>query len=73
MLLVPQHQLDIIQSNHALFPDYSQQCLTSVFEWWFNNCGEPTCELLVEAVTTMGRKDVAKQLLEKYGEQLHTQ
>ena len=71
-LLVPQHQLDIIQSNHAQFPDHSQRCLTSVFEWWFNNCVEPTCELLIQAVNTMGKKDVAKQLCEKYGEQLHT-
>ena len=71
-LHVPQHQLDIIQSNHAQFPDHSQRCLTSVFEWWFNNCDEPTCEVLVQAVATVGRRDVVKQLCEKFGEQLHS-
>ena len=69
---MPQHQLDSIQSNHANHPTHSQQCLTSVFEWWLKNCVEPTCELLIQAVNTMGRKDVVKQLCEKYGEQLHT-
>ena len=71
-LHVPQHQLDIIQSNHAQFPDHSQRCLTSLFEWWFNNCDEPTCEVLVQAVATVGRRDVVKQLCEKFGKQLHS-
>ena len=72
MLLVPKHQLDTIQSNHAHFTDHSQQCLTSMFGWWLNNCGEPTCEVLIQAVNTMGEKDVVKLLCEKYGKQLHT-
>ena len=71
-LFVPQDQLNIIQSKHALFPDHSQRCLTSVFEWWFNNCDEPTCEILIRAVARMGREDVVKLLCEKYGKQLHT-
>ena len=72
MLFVPKNQLDRIQNNHAQFYDHSQRCLISVFEWWFNNCGESTCEVLIQAVATMGKKDVAEDLCKKYGEQLYT-
>ena len=70
---MPLRQLDVIQSSHALFPDHSQRCLTFMFEWWLNYCDEPTCEVLIEAVGAIGRRDVAEQLNRKYGEQLHTQ
>ena len=71
-LFVPPNQLDTIQNNNAHFADHSQRCLTSVFQWWFNNCAETTAEVLVQAVTKMGKTDVVKQLCEKYGKQLHT-
>ena len=71
-LFVSQYRLDIIQSNNAQFLDHSQRCLTSLFEWWFINCGETTCEVLIQAVKTMGKTDVVEKLCEKYGKQLHT-
>ena len=71
-LLVPKDQLDRIQSNHAQYSDHTERCLISMFDWWFNNCSESTCEVLIRAVSTMGKKDVAEKLCKKYGEQLYT-
>ena len=65
-LLVPEHQLNAIQAAHAYSPNHLQDCLNSMFAFWLNNCPEPTCELLIQAVDVMGRRDVVTMLCEKY-------
>ena len=37
-----------------------------MFTFWLNNCAEPTCELLIQAVDAMGRRDVVTMLRQKY-------
>ena len=67
-LLVPEHQLNTIHAIHAHSPNYWQDCLKSVLAFWLNNCVEPTCEFLIQAVDAMGRKDLVTMLCQKYGE-----
>ena len=67
-LLVPEHQLNTIQTNHAHSLNHSQDCLKSMFVFWLNNCDQPTCELLIQAVDAVGRGDVVTMLYQKYGE-----
>ena len=66
-LLVPEHQLNTIHTDHAHSPNYWQDCLKSVFVFWLNHCAEPTCEFLIQAVDTMGKRDVVTMLRQKYG------
>ena len=68
-LLVPEHHLNAIQAVHVHSPYHLQDCLNSMFLFWLNNCAEPTCEFLIQAVDAMGRRDVVTKLCEKYGEQ----
>ena len=65
-LLVPEHQLNAIQAVHAYSPNHLQDCLNSMFAFWLNNCVEPTCEFLIQAVDAMGRRDVVTVLRQKY-------
>ena len=37
-----------------------------MFAFWLNNCVEPTCEFLIQAVDAMGRRDVVTVLRQKY-------
>ena len=39
-----------------------------MFVFWLNNCDQPTCEFLIQAVDAMGRRDVVIMLCQKYGE-----
>ena len=68
-LHLAEHQLNTIQANHVHSPTHSQDCLNSMFVFWLNNCDQPTCEFLIQAVDAMGRRDVVTKLCEKYGEQ----
>ena len=67
-LHLAEHQLNTIQANHAHSPNHSQDCLKYMFVFWLNNCTEPTCEFLIEAVDAMGRRDVVIMLCQKYSE-----
>ena len=64
LLEVPQHQLETIQVDNPL---QSQNCLTSMFVFWLNNCNS-TCELLIQAVNAIGKRDEVERICEKYGE-----
>ena len=68
-LLVPEHHLNAIQAVHVHSPNHLQDCLNSMFQFWLNNCPEPTCEFLIQAIDAMGRRDVVTKLCKKYGEQ----
>ena len=65
-LHVPECQLATIQAIHAHSPNHSQDCLNSMFAFWLNNCAQPTCESLIQAVDALGRRDVVIKLCEKY-------
>ena len=65
-LHLAEHQLNTIQANHAHSPNHSQDCLNSMFVFWLNNCAEPTCEFLIQAVDAMGKRDVVTMLCQKY-------
>ena len=66
LLEVPQHQLAAIEVDNFY---QSQPCLTSMFEYWLNNCVS-TCESLIQAVNALGKRDEVKRLCEKYGERI---
>ena len=54
------YQLDTIQSNCAPYPDSTDRCLTSMFEWWLENSHEPpTYEKLAKALTDIGSRALA--------------
>ena len=63
---MPEHQLNTIQAIHAHSPNHLQDCLNLMFAFWLNNCVEPTCEFLIQAVDAMGRRDVVTVLRQKY-------
>ena len=65
-LHLAEQQLDTIRVIHARSPNHLQDCLKSMFTFWLNNCAEPTCELLIQAVDAMGRRDVVTMLCQKY-------
>ena len=62
---VPHHQLDIIQSNCAQYPDHTNQCLTRMFEWWLRNSCESTYESLATALDAIGRRDLALKVCQE--------
>ena len=64
LLEVPQHQLETILVDYF---HKSQSCLSSMFVYWLNNC-ESTCELLIQAVNAIGRRDQVERICKKYGE-----
>ena len=62
---VPPDQLDTIQSNCAQYPDSSNRCLASMFEWWLGNSCESTYESLATALNTIGRRDLALKVCQE--------
>ena len=62
---VPSHQLNTIQNNCAHYHDYTNQCLTSMFEWWLRNSYECTYESLATALNTIGRRDLALKVCQE--------
>ena len=62
---VPSHQLNTIQNNCAHYHDYTNQCLTSMFEWWLRNSYESTYESLATALSTIGRRDLALKVCQE--------
>ena len=59
---VPNHKLREIQSNNRHSPEFAQECLADMFDWWLNN--GPNREKLTFALTTIGREELAKQFQE---------
>ena len=43
---VPTHTLDEIQANHENSPNFAQECLRDMFNWWLNNGRDVTPEKL---------------------------
>ena len=56
---VPNHKLHEIQYNNRHSPEFAHGCLVDMFDWWLNN--GPNREKLTFALTTIGRRDLAKQ------------
>ena len=65
---VPPHQLDTIQSNCAQYPDTSNRCLASMFEWWLRNSYECTYESLATALNAIGRRDLTLKVCQENSE-----
>ena len=45
----------------------TQDCLRDMFKWWLRNGKEKTVEKLITAVRAVGRHDIEKEIIEKYG------
>ena len=43
---VPTHKLDEIQANHEHSPNFVEECLRDMFNWWLNNGRDTTYERL---------------------------
>ena len=56
---VPHHRLLQIQANNQHSPDFAQECLTEMLDWWLNN--GPTHEKLACALIAIGKGELAKQ------------
>ena len=52
---VPTHKLDEIQANNKNSPNFTQECLSDMFDWWLNNGHDVTCERL-----ECGLRDIGK-------------
>ena len=62
---VPPDQLDTIQSNCAQYPDSSNRCLASMFEWWLRNSCDSTYESLATSLNAIGRRDLASKVCQE--------
>ena len=56
---VPHHRLLQIHANNQHSPDFAQECLTEMLDWWLNN--GPTHEKLARALIAIGKGELAKQ------------
>ena len=61
---VPMHRLQQIQANNSSYPDSTQECLTDMFDWWLNNGRGKTYERLARALSTIGKRELARQFHE---------
>ena len=61
---VPLHRLRRIQANNSNCPDFAQECLTDMFDWWLNNGHDKTYERLARALNTIGKRGLARQFHE---------
>ena len=61
---VPLHRLRRIQANNSNCPDFAQECLTDMFDWWLNNGHDKTYERLERALNTIGKRELARQFHE---------
>ena len=61
---VPLHRLRQIQANNRNCPDFAQDCLTDMLDWWLNNGRGKTYEKLARALNTIGQRELARQFHE---------
>ena len=58
-------QIDEIRSDNIQFPSQSEKAHEVLKVWLRNAEDSPTCQTLAEALVHVGRRDLAKQLLEQ--------
>ena len=56
---VPIHTLDEIQANHEHSPNFAQECLRDMFNWWLNNGRDVTYEWLERSLRNIGETRMA--------------
>ena len=69
-LCVPTHMLDEIQANHENSPNFAQECLRDMFNWWLNNGRDVTPEKLECGLRDIGKTQLATQQ-HSHGEEMH--
>ena len=67
---VPTHMLDEIQANHENSPNFAQECLRDMFNWWLNNGRDVTPEKLECGLRDIGKTQLATQQ-HSHGEEMH--
>ena len=67
------HTLDEIQANHENSPNFAQECLRDMFNWWLNNSRDTTYERLERGLRDIGKTRLATRLHEQcsHGEETH--
>jgi len=61
---VPLHRLRQIQANNKNSPDFAQDCLTDMLDWWLNKGHGKAYEKLARALNTIGQRELAIQFHE---------
>ena len=61
---VPIQTLDEIQANHEHSPNFAQECLSDMFNWWLNNGLDITYERLECGLRDIGETRI---ILRNYG------
>ena len=70
---VPTHTLDEIQANHENSPNFSQECLRDMFNWWLNNGHDTTCERLEHGLRDIGETRLAKEFNQQHSSSIGEQ
>ena len=64
---IQKSKLDQIHANHGLGPNPAGRCLIEVISQWQDNTGSPTWTTIAQALYSMGKKQLAKEVASKHG------
>ena len=71
---VPIHKLDEIQANHEHSPNFVEECLRDMFNWWLNNGRDVTYERLERGLRNIKKIRLVKEFLQQHsdGEEVYS-
>ena len=61
------YRLNIIMANNAGKPDSSRHCACDMYDLWLKSIHQPTYTKLAMALSTVGMREIAAALCQKYG------
>ena len=71
---VPLYKLNEIQANHEHSPNFTQDCLSDMFDWWLNNSNDTTYESLACWIRDIGETKLVTCFLQQpaHGEEVYS-
>ena len=63
---VPIHTLNKIQANHEHSPNFAQDCLSDMFDWWLKDNHDTTYERLACGIRDIGEIRLVTEFLQQY-------
>ena len=71
---VPLYKLNEIQANHEHSPNFTQDCLSDMFDWWLDNSNDTTYESLACGIRDIGETKLVTCFLQQpsHGEEVYS-